>query len=385
MQPGTVFVIDGSGNADQQEADKKRPIFQLDVRTGSITRPLLLGGQSALQFLTTQVESQAIPRPILIASDVPIGLPAVPEDVFTSVAAVSFLTWLDSTARRLEESGQGWRDLLIAKGVGTRTGLQPFVSIAEKEDKTDICFLRRCDRQSHGESVYCLDHGPKQVGRAALQFWFEVLVPLRIRYGPRLAVWPFEALAKREIIVGECYPKECHRMLYGTGIKKRQSLEVAKALCGLLRDPVRSSGIELGTWIHAASSEGEFDMFTTAVAFRELLGRREDLFSYPADDEAYHVMEGWMLGLPLDAAPKLKKSRWKRPLSPGAVASGGIPSPGRNRHNQQDLGRSGNRGPKGPLHRMKCHCPGPGGSPCGHEYETNAQDVFQKKCPVCQK
>lgn len=75
MRPGTVFVIDGSGNADQQEADQKRPIYRLDVLTGSITRPLLPIGQSALQFLTTQVDSPAIPRPILIAADVPIGLP----------------------------------------------------------------------------------------------------------------------------------------------------------------------------------------------------------------------------------------------------------------------------------------------------------------------
>jgi hypothetical protein len=78
-QLGTVFVIDGSGNADQREADKKRPIYQLDVLTGSITRPLLLEGQSALQFLTTQVDSQVVPGPILIAADVTIGLPAVPE------------------------------------------------------------------------------------------------------------------------------------------------------------------------------------------------------------------------------------------------------------------------------------------------------------------
>jgi hypothetical protein len=205
MQLGTVFVIDGSGNADQREADKKRPIYQLDVLSGSITRPLLLEGQSALQFLTAQVDSQVLPRPILIAADVTIGLPAVPEDVFTSVAAVSFLNWLDLTARRLDASGQSWRDHLIAKGVTARSGLRPFVSIAKTEGKSLVYFCRRCDRQSHGESVYCLDHGSTQVGRAALQFWFEVLVPLRIRYGPRLAVWPFEPWAEREIIVGECY------------------------------------------------------------------------------------------------------------------------------------------------------------------------------------
>jgi hypothetical protein len=324
-----------------------------------------------------------VPKPVLIAADVPIGLPATPDDVFKSVGAVSFLTWLDATAKRLEVAGKGWRQFLIATGVQARSALQPFVSIAKGEDKGQVCHRRRCDIQSNGESVYCLDHGSKQVGRAAMQFWFEVLFPLRTCYGSRLSVWPFEPWTDCEVVVGECYPRACHDMLYETGINKRQSLDVAKALCGLARDPARIRGVELSTWIYAASSEDEFDIFTTAVAFRELLTRGDDLLAYP-DNEACRVREGWMIGLPLVALPKPPKARKKRPGSAGAGTPAGVLVPGRNRHDQEDLGRSGNRGPKGPLHRMKCHRKKPDGSPCGYEYETNAQDVFQKKCPVCQ-
>ena len=74
-------------------------------------------------------------------------------------------------------------------------------------------------------------------------------------------------------------------MLYGTGINKRQSLDVAKALCSIACDSSRRRGIEFSTWIYAASSEDEFDMFTTAVAFRELIARG-DLLAYPANDQA---------------------------------------------------------------------------------------------------
>jgi hypothetical protein len=71
-----------------------------------------------------------------------------------------------------------------------------------------------------------------------------------------------------------------------------------------------------------------------------------------------------------------------RATAPGSRA---VPIGGRNRHDQEDLGPSGTRGAKGPLHRLKCRRRGGDGAECGHEYETNTQDVFQKKCPACQR
>jgi hypothetical protein len=212
------------------------------------------------------------------------------------------------------------------------------VSIGEGEKKADVCFLRRCDLQSNGESVYCLDHSGKQVGRAALQFWFELLVPLRKRYGERIAVWPFEAWEDRDIIAGECYPAQCHRSLYGTVIRKRQPLEVAKALNGLLADPTRHEGIDTTTWVHAASSEDEFDIFTTALAYFELLTRGDDLFAYPTDDEACRVKEGWMFGLPLVPPLRPAKTGGKRPMASGTIKPRGNLVPGKNRNDQENLG-----------------------------------------------
>lgn len=384
-RPAAVFCIDGSGNKDPRAADRKRPIYGLNVTGGAIFRPLLLDGESASQFFSRHVCDEATAWPVLIAADVPIGLPVQPSDVYKAVGAKTFLDWLAATEDRLSSDRQSWREGLIVTGVAQRSALRPFVSIQKGDDITPFRAKRECDKQSGAESVYCVDHGGKQVGRAALQFWFEVLQPLRKQFGGRLAVWPFEPLKGRDVIIAECYPAHCQRVVYGAAVKKRQALEVAKALTGLLRDSARSRNIPAETWVHAASSEDEFDMFTTAFALRELLAAGEDIFWHPPD-LACTTLEGWILGL----CRTVRRSGHPQRPTPTRdcttpPCSSATPIGGRNRHDQEDLGPSGNRGPKGPLHRMKCRRRGADGAECGHEYETNAQDVFQKKCPVCQK
>jgi len=387
MSFGTLFCIDGSGNKDSKAADRKRPIYRLDVSDGTISRPLLESGESTLQFFLRQIADDALPKPVLIAADLPIGLPMQPSDVYETVGVKTFLEWLGATQERLDADGQKWREGLIAAGVGQRSASRPFVSVGKGDEIAQVRAKRLCDTASEAESVYCVDHGAKQVGRAALQFWFEVLLPLREQFKGRVAVWPFEPIEGVDIIIAECYPAECHRMVYGTTIEKRQPLEVAKALIGLLRDTVRSQNISTDTWVHAASSEDEFDMFTTAFALRQMLTASQNAFWHPPAVPACTALEGWILGLQRTIPPsgnreaKLKNAVAARKRRGSPV----VPIGGRNPHDQENLGPSGNRGPKGPLHRMKCRRRGPDGSECGHEYETNAQDVFQKKCPVCQR
>ena len=304
MRLGTVFCIDGSGNKDRQAADRKRPIYRLHVKEGAISRPLLEGDESAVQFFVRQFDDGTLPRPILIAADLPIGLPAQPSDVYEAVKVQTFLEWLDTTRKRLATSQQTWREGLIAAGVAHRSALRPFVSIGKGEKIAAVRAKRACDKASNAESVYCLDHGGKQVGRAALQFWFEVLWPLRERFKDRVAVWPFELCEGADIIIAECYPAECQRIVYGATVKKRQPLEVAKALTGLLQDKGRSRDIQPETWVHAASSEDEFDMFTTTLAFREMLAAGENIFWYPPDSPDCTATEGWILGLQRTVPPK---------------------------------------------------------------------------------
>jgi hypothetical protein len=319
---GTVFCIDGSGNRDQKAADRKRPIYRLDVGGGMISRPLLGVGETVFQFFARQIGDNAIPKPILIAADLPIGLPAQPSDVYETVRAQTFLEWLDATQERLVSDQQKWREGLIAAGVAHRSALRPFVSVGKGEEIGAVRAKRLCDCASDAESVYCVDHGGKQVGRAALQFWFEVLWHLRERFKDRVAVWPFQPCEGADIIIAECYPAECQRIVYGTTITKRQPLEVAKALTGLLQDRGRSRNIPSETWVYAASSEDEFDMFTTAVALREMLANEEDIFWHPLDSAACTTMEGWILGL--QRTVPTRENRAKKPKA----AHGGAKKPG---------------------------------------------------------
>jgi hypothetical protein len=63
---------------------------------------------------------------------------------------------------------QTWREGLIAAGVGQRSALRPFVSIVKGDDIARVRAKRECEKESGAESVYCVDHGGKEVGRAAL-------------------------------------------------------------------------------------------------------------------------------------------------------------------------------------------------------------------------
>lgn len=118
MQARTVFCIDGSGNRNQKTANRKRPVYRLDVSGGTISRPLLDSGDSAFQFFARQIADEALPKPVLIAADLPIGLPAQPSDVYEAVGAKTFLQWLCATHDRLVADQQDWREGLIAAGVG---------------------------------------------------------------------------------------------------------------------------------------------------------------------------------------------------------------------------------------------------------------------------
>lgn len=374
MKIGTLFCIDGSGNKVQKAADRKRPIYRLECESKQIARLVLPPGETAFDLFVRHIKDKAVPKPIVIAADVPIGLPRKPDDVLLAVRAKSFLIWLVQTSRRLKKTKQSWRDGLIAKGPANRTALQPVVSF-HGIDTIDpaIPAKRLCDELSRGESVYCVDHGQKQVGKAALQFWFEVLLPLRRTFKKRLAVWPFEAIEGKDIIIAECYPAECQRMVFGRGLHKRQSFNVAQALCDLLSTK-DVSGIDTPTWIYAASSEDEVDMFATAFAFRENLAHPDNFFWYPPDHPECRTVEGWMLGLKRKADSAEKKKRPKKARNAtGKTRSDWTATGAINRKHQKNAGPAGVNGPKGAMYRMECTI-------CGHTYNTNAQDIFQKRC-----
>lgn len=299
MRYENVFCIDGSGDKDQNKAKGKRPIYRLDVKKRKIARSVLKNRESSLDFFTRQVEDDTVTKPILIVADCPIGLPAQPRDVYQSLKAKTFLEWLELTKQRLDSEQQEWREGLISEGF--RRCLKPFVEkprIDAGKTKYQVYTKRLCDEKSKGESVYFL-LGSKQVGKAALQFWFEVLQPLQERFQNRLAVWPFDSHQNGDVVVAECYPALYDKPVYGSKISnKRNKNEREKALRSLLDDKKTRCEVTNKTWDDAASSEHSFDMFTTAYyILQEMEKGCTHILWYPKKNPECKTMEGWMLGL----------------------------------------------------------------------------------------
>lgn len=293
----TVFAIDGSGDKNRKTAERKRPIYRWDAGLNRVCRVTPQADQSAANIFSAAIESAGDADQILIAADLPIGIPADPTDVYASANPPTFLGWLDEAWKRCENDC--WRNQLIASGVDRRTSHKPFVSLGKGQQRGGWDGKRRCDQIANAESVYAVDHGPKQVGKAALQFWFDVMIPLRRSFPKQTAVWPFEETRNAKVIFAECYPALCQRMLFGGNVSKRNSLAVATALSELTSDPDTRAVASLPTWIHAASSEDEFDMFVTAIAISKMIRKQRSIFQVPAVSEIQQV-EGWILGLDCD-------------------------------------------------------------------------------------
>ena len=117
-----------------------------------------------------------------------------------------------------------------------------------------------------------------------------------------MAVWPFESLENKDVVVAECYPALYIKSVYGYPVTKSKPTEVVKALSLLRHDHSKAiqCEIEMETWMHAVSSDDEFDTFTTAYyVFNEIMVGCEDILSYPKNIPECKTLEGWILGLSL--------------------------------------------------------------------------------------
>jgi hypothetical protein len=77
--------------------------------------------------------------------------------------------------------------------------------------------LRRCERGGNGHKQACClfwTLGAKQVGKAAIIGWLDVLAPALRNRGP-VSLWPFDGplpslLVPGNVVVAEMYPAECY-------------------------------------------------------------------------------------------------------------------------------------------------------------------------------
>ena len=304
-----IFCIDGSGSKDTKLARQKTPIYEFSVRDRTVKRIFLSDECSAFSFFLQQAkEATATNDNILIAADLPIGVPAKPADVYEHLQNHCFLTLLETLGQRCQDTD--WRTELISGEPSERSPSKPFVSVARGAEIGEWAGKRRCDRISRGSSIYPVDNSSKQVGRAALQFWLEILLPLKKQLGEKLRVWPFQEIGQASVVVAECYPRICQKALYGKVESKRNPVKVVEALNRVRSSEETDISVDQLVWMHAASSEDEFDMFSTAVVLGRWFAEQIDPFAIP-DEEDVRRIEGWMLGLPANAevrAPR-RKSR----------------------------------------------------------------------------
>ena len=256
---------------------------------------------------------------VVLGFDFPIGLPRA----YAALAGIAAFRgalaglgtgeWADfyRVAARREEVGLRrpfYPDTPGRKGDRARRHLHEALGL----DAAGL--LRRCDRPWAEALFWTL--GGRQVGKAAIDGWRELLAP-SLRGGRLdLALWPFdgqlhELAGRRGVVVAETYPRECYGHL-GVSFaptptsphpgKRRQAdrRRNAPALLGWAAGTQTALAPGLGAAIvdgFGPGGDGE-DRFDAVVGLfgmlNVLLGRREA--GVPADDEAVLRVEGWILG-----------------------------------------------------------------------------------------
>jgi hypothetical protein len=164
---------------------------------------------------------------------------------------------------------------------------------------------RRCEQLANASPLFWT-LGAKQVGRAAISGWRDLLAPA-LREGLDLAIWPFQGrlgrlLADHRYVVAETYPAEIYRHLKLPPISKRR--QASRWNCGsaLLAfahhaqievDPLLETEICDG---FGSTADGE-DRFDATVG---LFGMLNVVLGHRAtgepDDPSITRIEGWILG-----------------------------------------------------------------------------------------
>lgn len=272
---------------------------------------------------------------VLLGLDLPIGIPA-------------------SYARRAGvESFAGWLPKL---GSGEWT---EFYSVCERQDQVSVYrpfypqqpgtaamqhllqglgvesandLLRTCDRGYPGRPAAAplfWTMGPKQVGKAAISGWRDLLAPALESSAPDVALWPFdgefyELLGSRGVAIVETYPAEFYRHLnLRLGSKRNQGDRRSNGL--LLLEWADKLETELTPEMRAAIQDGfgplpdGEDLFDATIGLFGMLGvvlgHRHS--GEPADSTVRKI-EGWMLGRLTERtgrpAPATRPERRERPF-----------------------------------------------------------------------
>lgn len=255
--------------------------------------------------------------PVLIGFDFPIGLPSAYArlarvdrfvDVLRELGRGPWLRFYD-VAERAEEISLARPFYPRAPGGKRQEHLTRALGVASMGE-----LLRRCERRNDVRGAACplfWTLGAKQVGRAAISGWRDVLAPALHRFPVPVRLWPFdgslhELIAAGGLVVAETYPAEAclHlRMTPPGGTWSKTSQEGRRRQAPKLRAWASTRGVELDPALvsmiadgfgAAPGGEDPFDAVVGLLSVLEVvLGYRPE---GTPDDDASRSVEGWILG-----------------------------------------------------------------------------------------
>ena len=256
---------------------------------------------------------------VLLGFDFPIGLPAA----YCQRAGInSFLNilpalgngcWSEFYEVATDRSQIGFRRPFYPHAPGGRSQ-QHLLNALNVKDMRDL--LRECELATKARtaaSPLFWTLGAKQVGRAAIAGWRDVLAPAMRDNEPRVKLWPFagaldKLLASSQIVIVESYPAEaCVQIGLGApgrGWSKRNQAD-RQRFSPTVQNWAQVHGIGLEASLVALLDQGfgsspfGDDMFDAVVGLFGMLDviQGNDSYDAPAGAEVQTV-EGWIFGLP---------------------------------------------------------------------------------------
>lgn len=260
-------------------------------------------------------------RPLFLGFDFPIGLPRA----YCDAAGIS------SFRVALESLGFGeWDEFYEPANSPDEIGLhRPFYPMRSgpkgKTKRAHLLdglglasndLLRRCERpvgdRKAAEALFWT-LGSKQVGKAAIAGWREVLQPTILADRVSFGVWPFEGnlldlLNEKQVVVAETYPAEaCAHLGFGlpgsNWAKSRQDGRRKKS--AEILQHAEEQGLQMTDGLVKAIRDGfgsdkhgddRFDALVGLLSMIEVVEGRID--GEAPDTPDVRTLEGWILGRP---------------------------------------------------------------------------------------
>lgn len=297
--------------ADWGKEMRKRAVFVADT-SGRVVRRVARH-EWTFDALLVEARRHASAGPVLIAMDVPFGVPSGYLDAARterSDAPRSFLDLLRATANwpRFFDPSQRAEDwdvrrpfFAVPPGAG---GLTSYLDAARQRGVPNL--FRRIDTQTGAKPVFVKAGIPGSVGSSARDVWM-ALKPL-LEQQRDFAVWPFEGdldelLSTHGIVLGETYPRAAYATALTDGTPAtRARLKLTKtdgrhrhaAIDKLLAQHwVRHNNVQFDGLDEARQNEDDFDACITAAALLRCV--LEELPLAPPRD-ALATVEGGILG-----------------------------------------------------------------------------------------